>query len=484
MSANVVVVGGGPNGLTAAVALAREGFRVVVLEATDRVGGPSAGAEFHPGYQHAGSSPLSAPPRPFVRTAAELDRHGLALRPALAPAVPGAGPAAPFSPLPAVVRSVVEAFLDTPVPAVGAEAPWLPLVQRAFAARRLGADVLTELLRVGVLAAEDWLAEFEPDPRHRAALALPSLLGAFMGPRSPHSAGLLLLDRVLGDGGEVVGGSAGVVRALVAACAAWRVELRTGAVATAIVVDGSGAKAVRLASGDEVPADFVVSAVPPRTTRALLPVGTFAPAIDDEISAIRTRVTHAVVHLAWSALPPLAGGAPPPERFVVAGDAKFVERAFDDAKHGRLPGAPALDVRIPSLSTPGLAPPGHHVATVAVFGAPGRLAGGWGPEARRTLLDRVTTALASHQPGVREALVGAEVVVGPDMEARWALPGGHAWHGERALDTVWIGRPGPRLCRHHTPVPRLFLASPAVHPGFGGPGSSGALAARAVLESR
>lgn len=484
MTTKVCVVGGGPNGLAAAVVLAREGCEVTVLDAAPGFGGTSAGGELHPGYRHAGLLHDTGLLRPFVRVATELDRHGLALRPAPATHVPGAGPAAPFPALPATVRPIVQSVLDEPVPALGPDAPLWPLIKRAFAARRLGGEVLTELMRVGVLAAEDWLAEFEPDPVRRAAHALPALLGAYMGPRSPHSAGLLLLGRSLG-GEEVVGGAAGLAAALQQAAVAWRVTLRADARVDAVLVDRHAVRGVRLASGEELRADVVLAAIDPKTlVTKLLPPGTFPPVVEDQALHVRTRVTHAVVHLAWSAYPAFADGAAPAERYAVVRDPRALERAFDDARHGRMPADPALWVSVPTLGGGGAAPPGHHVATVQVFGAPGALRGGWTPDRERELLDRVLDALARHQPGVRDVTVAHEVVTAPTIEARYGLAGGHLWHGERALDTLWVGRPGPGLCRHSTPVRGLFLASPGVHPGTGGVGASGVMAARAALEGR
>ncbi len=484
MTVRTIVVGGGHNGLAAAVALAREGHEVVVVEARATLGGSCAGAEFHPGYRHVGILHDTDRVRPFVRVATELDRHGLALRQTPAMYVPGAGVAAAIPALPASVRRVVESFLDEPVPALGGDAPMWPLVQRAFAARRLGADVMLELARVGVLAAEDWLSEWEPDPRRRAALALPALLGAYMGPRSPHSAGLLLLALSLG-GSEVVGGPTAVVDALTKACAAWRVQLRTGATVCRILVGDRFVRGVELDTGEQVESRYVVSALDPRATvLGLLDPARVPPALEDEARSQRTRVTSAKVHLAWSSFPPFRDGSVPAERYAVVDDPRALERAFDDAKHGRMPRSPALEVRVPTLSDASLAPAGHHVASLHVFGAPGALEGGWTPARKQELLDRVLDRLAEHQPDVRAVTVGAEVLVAPDLEASFGLTGGHLHHGEVALDRLWVGRPGPLTCRHATSVSGLFLGSGGVHPGGGCSGASGVLAARALLESR
>ena len=163
------------------------------------------------------------------------------------------------------------------------------------------------------------------------------------------------------------------------------------------------------------------------------------------------------------------------------GDLDALERAFDAVKYGRLSEPPHLDLRIPTVSSPELAPPGHHVVSILVSFAPYELAGGWTEERREALGEAVVAALEVHAPGVRERLVAREVLAPPDLEERYGTTGGHLHHGEHALDQLFTLRPAPFAARYATPVPGLFLAGSGSHPGGGVTGLPGWLAAGTIL---
>jgi phytoene dehydrogenase-like protein len=499
-----VVVGGGQHGLAAAIVLAREGYQTTVVESRPTLGGLCAGEEFHPGYSHVGIHHDTELVRPALVRALDLEPRGVTLREAPAVFVPADSPeraglldaaelarvgeAAGWASFRAQLRAwspAIASLLDDPVPPIGPGQPTLPLLRKAMDLRWLGGEALMELLRVGASSAEDWLSEHFADPRIRAALALPALLGSWSGPRSPQSAGLLLLREAVA-GAEVVGGPAALIRALVDSARHQGVTLRAETRVESLLVRGGRAVGVRLAGGEELPADRVVSSLDPRRTLlSLLEAGALPVDAEDEIRRWRVRPVVAKVHLALTALPPSRSRPDlQPERWRVVGDVRELERAFDAAKHGRVASEPALDVRIPSLSVPGLAPGGHHVASILVFGVPGNLQGGWTAAARQALLDHTLRRLEADRPGLRSAVAGAEVLAPPDLEQRYGATGGHLMHGEHGLDQLWVGRPGPRFCRHHTPVPGLYLASGGTHPHGGASLAAGWLAGRAAAERR
>jgi len=502
-----IVIGGGPNGLAAAATLAAKGHQVTLLEAQAQVGGRAAAEEFHPGYHTTGLLHDTERVQPWVIDSLGLRRHGLETQ--TPPGVAISGPngravllpsdmAAAVTGLEALQpglgaqwrawREDVQASAATvcalsagPPPDIRSDADVWPLVRHGMQLLRLGRARMMELLRTGPLSAEDWLDEWFQDRTLQAGLALPGLLGTWMGPRSPTSGAAVLFSAAL-SGDEIVGGPAGLVRSLSAACAARGVEIRTGAKVDRIRVQDARATGVTLTDGTERDADLVLSTVGPRQTLRQLVDPTELPFAMDEASApIRTRGIVAKVDLALSG--PLCLPAHPDtafDRIRVAPDMVTLERAFDDAKHRRMPKAPALDIRVPTIADPSLAPEGHHVASVLVYGAAHDLDGGWTDAARNALGEVTAAVLERHLPGSADRIVARRVQSPADLEARLGLEGGHLFHGELSLDQIMSFRPHPRLAHYTTGIQGLVLGGAGMHPAGGLTCAQGVLAARAA----
>ncbi|MBX2797970.1 MAG: NAD(P)/FAD-dependent oxidoreductase [Myxococcales bacterium] len=483
MRGSVIVVGAGHNGLVAACQLAREGFAVQVFEALPEPGGLCAGAEFAPGARHEGVLHHSATLRPWVVEALKLEQHGLLLRDRPVPWTLNSGPvpqqgSAPWE-FAEAVAPTIRGFLDAPAPKVG-RAAVMPLLQRGIAMRSMGASRLKELIRCAVLPIETWLVEQGVPSEVRAAMALPALLGTFMGPLSPHSAGVWLVRHALAAR-EVVGGPARLFEVLADVARYHGVRIACDQPVGRIRVERGQVRGVVLANGDAVDASRVISCLDPRRTLLdLVPAHAVPPGVEDEVRCHRHRATSAKLHLALSVAPTLRDGQRAPAHLCVTGGPLQLERAFDAAKHGRLPSEPALDVRL----APVRAESGPHIASVHVFGVPHTPRDGWSADARERLLEAALARLELALPGVRDLMTGHELLTPRDLETRFGVSGGHAWHGEIALDQLWSLRPGPELSRHATPIAGLFLASGGVHPLGGVSGAPGALCARAVLEAR
>ena len=498
---DVLVIGAGVNGLTAACALAKAGRRVTVLEATERVGGLAASESFAEGFTAPGLLQDTAAFHPAVEDALDLASHGLARRdaptPVWGPAGQGDGvwirgrevtgdlPESAqrrFQELHALLdrlRPAIAKLLTRPAP--DPQGPLPPLVGAAWAVRRLGAADLTALTRIAPMAAGDWLRDSLDGERLRAMVALPALTGSYMGPWSAGSAGNLLLHLITADR-PVVGGPAAVVSALSAAADALGVEVRTGARVEAVAIRQGRACGVRLRGGEELEAPVVASSCDPRRTFLGLVGAQRLPArFAHAIRNWRCRGLTAV-RLAMSE-PLRAPDGRPLEALTIGDSLDALERSFDAAKHRRpFAQQPAMQIRQPTVERPELTDGADaHVVTALVHGVPADVDGGWTDEGRRALGEAVTSALERACPGAADRVAHRQVLTPADIAQRWGVTGGHLFHGEHAPDQLLFMRPHLSCSRHATPIEGLWLCGAGAHPGGGVTGAPGFLAAQAIL---
>lgn len=500
MRQRVIVIGAGHNGLTTAAYLARRGHQVLALEARDQIGGIAARDKIHEGYHVPGLLHETTGLRLRVVQDLGLERHGLRwreepldicapqtdgepiwIRNALSPQahVEGAlseSDVQAFADLNALLRRLrplASRILNNPAPdPLGS--PW-PLLLDGLALRKLGGADMTELLRLGPMCVGDWLRNQIGSERLRAALALPALEGQFAGPWSASTAANLLL-RIAGDGREVRGGPAALVDALSAAATSLGVEIRTGCKVQRILTKAGRVRAVQLESGEEIACYIVAASCDPRHTFLNLVGEQFLPPqLASDMRNLRGRGTLAKVHLALSG-PLEVRGAGAVEALRTGDTLDALEQAFDAIKYRGFSQKPALDIRVPSMSTPDLCPPGHHVVSILVYFAPYDLEGGWNDRQRQALGDTVIRTLAEHCPSVKERLIASEVLTPLDLELRYGLVSGHVHHGEHAPDQLLFMRPTIQCARYKTPVPGLFLCGSGSHPGGGITCMPGALA--------
>ena len=511
MGYDVIVIGGGHNGLTAAGLLAKAGRKVLILERRDRLGGMASQEEFHPGYRVPGLLHDTASVRRGVVEALKLERHGLTFRrdevPIFLPLRSGGGlmlhrnaqAAAseirnfsardaerygPFREFLGRIHGFFQRLLDRPAPELASLGlgHLFEVAGSALALRRLSERDMLEVLRIGPMCVADWLNEWFEGKLLKAGLAQSAIQGTWMGPWSAGTVVNFLLQE-LPAGREVEGGPAALTRALEASCRAHGVEIRLAAEVRKILMAANRARGVVLESGAEIAAPVVVSSCDPkRTFRRFLSPRDVPPSLPSAMQHWRCRGTTAKVHLALSGSLEFAGRPGARIEWARTGEEMDdLERAFDAVKYGECSTRPVLDVRVPTVSEPTLAPAGHHVVSIIAHFVPYHLRGGWNEERRKELGEAVISMLAEACPTLRERIVAGELLSPLDLEERYGLTEGHIHHGEHSLDQLFSLRPLPSCSRQITPLSGLYLASGGTHPGGGITCGPGALAASAVL---
>ena len=530
----VVVVGAGHNALVAAAMLARAGRRVLVLERRGVIGGAAATEAIFPGCRVNVAAQDAGLFHPGIVSKLGLGAHGLEWvhPPALATSLIGGGDAltlwrdphrsrseiAPHDPTDAArfpawadhLRSMARALriaLDHPAPALHdlTARERLRLLRPLLQAGRLGRRRAVELLRTLPLPARDLLDDWFRSDALKGMLASSALPGAAHGPSAMGGAFRLLYHAAgtephgFRSSAFVKGGIGALSTALADAARAHGAEIRTGAEVARILVEDGSATGVLLADGQKIPAGCVVSGADPhRTFFELVGAPRLGPEFNRSVANIQLRGTTAILHLLLDALPPLPDAA---QRLaghtLVAPTPDYLERAADDAKYGRCSARPHLDIVVPTLHDPTLAPPGRHLASIQIRYAPHRLRGsdpaprgrprhparptGWeAATTRDALVATVLATLDDFLPGLRDRILDHRLLTPLDLESELALTRGDEYHGQMGLDQLLLMRPVPGWARHATPVERLFLCGAGTHPGGGVTGTPGHLAAREI----
>jgi phytoene dehydrogenase-like protein len=338
------------------------------------------------------------------------------------------------------------------------------------------------------MCVHDLLEERFELPLLKGALALDAVLGTNYGPRSPGTVLSLLYRMAASRGDDSLalphGGLGAVAEALAAAARAAGAEIRVASPVSRILVRADRVAGVVLASGEEIAASAVVSSADPRSTfLGLLGSEHLDAGFVRRVTQVRSRGLTAKLHLALDRLPAFPGlpAAQLNGRLLVAPSADYIERAYNHAKYNEYSQAPMLEVTLPTLADPELAPPGKHVMSVIAQYAPYALAGGWEGQ-RQAFSDRIVETLAAYAPPLRECIVASELLTPPDIEREFRISGGHWHHAELALDQFLMVRPVPGAAQYRTPVAGLFLCGAGCHPGGGVMGLPGRNAARAMMQ--
>jgi phytoene dehydrogenase-like protein len=518
---DIVIVGGGHNGLVTAFYLAKAGFKPLVLERRAQVGGAAITDEFHPGFRCSTLAHSAGPLLPGIVHDMQLEKHGLKfITPdtcitALSPDSralslyqdenKSAESIAAFSQKDAakypefekslgkISRVIAEALATTPpdIDHPSGGDLW-SMLKTGRALRNLGKRDMYRVLRWGPMAVADLVAEYFETELLRAVIAARGIFGTFLGPWSAGSA-LQLLIRAAGDShpaGSAIfaaGGMGSLTQAMASAAQAAGVEIRTSAEVIEIRVKDGAATGVLLGTGEEINAKAVISNTDPKRTLLKLTDPThLSPDFVQKLQHYRGNGTVAKVNLALSGLPSFAAlkngdGAALKGRIHIGPEIDYLERAFDESKYGNFSRQPYLEATIPSLTDPTLAPDGKHVMSIYMQYAPYKLKGDW-EQQRKALGRTVVETLAQYSPNLPEMILTHQIITPLDLEEIYGLTGGQIFHGDLALDQFFTMRPLLDWARYRTPIENLYLCGSGTHPGAGLTGGSGANAAREIAK--
>ncbi|HEU4695074.1 MAG TPA: NAD(P)/FAD-dependent oxidoreductase [Vicinamibacterales bacterium] len=514
---DTIIIGGGHNGLVAAYYLAKAGRRPLVLERQPYVGGGAVTTEIHPGFRcpslsheilvdekvvgdlNLKQNGVELIPLPALVCAPSSNGHALVLHDDVGASVAAlrsvnrkdADAYAAFRASIERLSEVIGTTFDSPPPDIDAPTTsdlW-NLLKAGRRFRALGKRDSYRLLRWLSMPVGDLMAEWFENAQLKAVLAGPGVSGTMLGPRSAGSSMVMLLREAsrLRSGGTSMrarGGPGAVTQAMARAAREAGAEIRTGVTVERITVTDGRVTAV-VANGQTISCATVLSGLDPRTTfLSLVDPAELAPEFTTKVRNYRASGTVAKVNLALASLPAFRGIADPTSlagRIHIGPDLDYIERAFDCVKYGNVSSSPWLDITIPSIVDTELTPKGAHVASIYTHYSPFTLRATDWSMAKDVLLSNTLDALEAHAPGIRSLVVAADIVTPPELQARVGASGGHMFHGELSLDQLFTMRPLLGHANYGSPIRGLHLCGAGTHPGGFMTGTSGRLAARALL---
>ena len=522
---DAIVIGAGHNGLVTTALLAKAGFKTLVLEQRDVLGGAAATEEIFPGYKINSGADDAGLFRDEIVAELDLAAHGLAFH---------ESEAAVFAPQPDgsaltlwrdEARSAVEigqfsqrdaerypdfvAQMNRMARALSGMLLLTPpdLMQRKLSdgtawgqfglqLRRMGGKEMMEFMRILPLPVSEYLNEWFESDALKGALAAPALLGNQLGPYGSGTTFMLLYQHANGfmRRRAVAGGMGQLSAALAAAAQGYGAEIRLATAVDHILLEDDQATGVVLADGSEIRARILVSnADPRRAFFGLVGPTNLEPRIMRQVRNIIYRSVTAKINLALSGLPQFKGRTETSQtggRIRISPSLAYLERAYDAAKYGNFSPNPLLDMTIPTLLDPGLAPDGKHILSITMQYAPYRLQSadgkmqdaGWDDQ-RERLGDVVLDTLSQYAPDLKSLILDRQILTPLDWEQTYGLTEGSIHHGQMSLDQLLIMRPVSGWSRYRTPLENLFLCGAGTHPGGGVTGAPGYNAAREVIKA-
>ena len=519
---DIIVIGGGHNGLVHAAYLAKAGKKVLVLERRHVLGGAAVTEEVFPGFKFSVCSYVVSLLRPEIIRDLDLPRHGLEILPLDGTFTPKPNgdylwrvndhgkthrEIARHSKLDAeaydefgkamqamcrFVKPILSMVPPDPSTLDPRELMKLLFIGRRFQNMESG-DKYNQV-QLMTMSAVDFLDQWFETDVLKATMSASGIIGTFLGVRSPGTAYVLLhhymgeIDGAFRAWGFARGGTGAISNAIAGAAREAGAEIRTKAAIAKILVKRGKAVGVALTNGDEFYADVISSSVDPRHTFIeFLDPGALPEEFVEGVKRYKYRGSSGKVNLALDALPNFkcmpGEGAHLRGAISISPSVEYMERAYDDAKYGHFSRRPYIDMVIPSLTDPSVAPPGKHVISCFVQYAPYKLAPGlhWDTE-KEKFGDTVIDTIAEYAPNLKDIILHRQVVTPLDLEREWGLSEGNIFQGELSLEQLFFLRPVPGYARFRTPLKNLYMCGSATHPGGGIMGAPGRLAAMEILK--
>ncbi|MBH51470.1 MAG: amine oxidase [Candidatus Marinimicrobia bacterium] len=516
---DAIVIGGGHNGLTMAAYLGRAGKKVLVLEKRYILGGAAVTEEVFPGFKFSVCSYVVSLMKANVIRELKLPKFGLEILPLESTFTPleddylirtadsdqtyreiarhslrDAEAYTRFGPLMGQIGMAVRPILETIAPNA-----IRPSISDLFNTKKLLDHVKTlsseqfeYLTKLMTMSSADFLDEwFEFEPL-KATMSASGIIGTFMGPRSPGSA-YVMLHHYMGDidgafraWGFQKGGTGEVSMAIARSAQHFGAEIKTEAAVSNVIIKNNKAVGVALDNGDEFHSDIVVSGLDPKQSFLNLVNENELPnEFVRDIKNFRIRGSSGKVNLALDGLPDFT--CLPGEGHHLRGAISIspsydhLENAYDDAKYGNFSKKPFMDIILPSVLDPEMAPPGKHVMSCFVQYAPYNINGGWNDQKREAFGDAVVDTLAQYAPNIKDIILHRQILTPSDLESTFGLTEGNIFHGELTIQQLFSLRPAVRWADYTTPIRNYYQCGSGTHPGGGITGSPGEMAAKKIL---
>jgi phytoene dehydrogenase-like protein len=520
-SYDVVVIGGGHNGLVNAAYLAKAGKKVLVLERRGVLGGAAVTEEIIPGFLFSELSYVVSLLRPEIIRELDLPRHGLEILPldgTFSPMLNGdylwrvndhaktqreirrhsrldAEAYDEFSrlmmPMCRFVKPLLSMIPPDPTTLNLKDLKQFNSLLQRF--RQLSSEERYTLVQLMTMSVADFLDQWFETDVLKATMSASGIIGTFLGIRSPGTAYVLLhhymgeIDGAFRSWGFSRGGTGGISLAIASAAREAGAEIRTQAAVSKILVKDGRACGVALKSGEEIKCNVVSSSVDPHLTFEVFLEPKDLPAeFLESVKRYKFRGSSGKVNLALDALPDFrslpGAGAHLRGAISISPNMEYMERVYDDAKYGHFSRRPYIDMVIPSLTDPSVAPAGKHVLSCFVQYAPYKLAEGSWDEQKEAFGNNVIDTIAEHAPNIKDIIIGKQILTPLDMEREFGLTQGNVFHGEILLEQLFFLRPVPGLAYYRTPVNKLYMCGSATHPGGGIMGASGRIASQVILK--